>query len=292
MRKLAHSLIVIAVLGLVGFPSTSSAQTCPCNIWSPSTTPGTVDGGDTTPGELGVRFNSTVAGYITGIRFYKSAANTGTHAGHLWNNTGTLLASVTFTNETSSGWQEATFGSPVAITAGTTYVASYFTPTGHFSYDAAYFTNTVSNPPLQALADGVDGANGSFTLSPTSSFPASTFNSSNYWVDVVFNTSIPPNPPTVTSLSPPDGSVGISALTPITATFNQALDPSTVNSTTFQLLDPNNNVVAATVSYDNATFTATLTPTAPLSLSTTYTAILRGGTADPRIKNEIGRAHV
>ena len=58
------------------------------------------------PIELGVKFESAVPGYITGIRFYKGAGNTGTHVGHLWTSTGTLLATATFTNETAAGWQQ------------------------------------------------------------------------------------------------------------------------------------------------------------------------------------------
>ena len=43
-----------------------------------------------------MRFRSSVNGYITGIRFYKSATNTGTHLGNLWTGSGTLLATATF----------------------------------------------------------------------------------------------------------------------------------------------------------------------------------------------------
>ena len=43
---------------------------------------------------------------------------------------GTLLASATFSNETASGWQQVNFSSPVSITAGTTYIASYEAPVG------------------------------------------------------------------------------------------------------------------------------------------------------------------
>ena len=96
-------------------------------------TPSVLDSGDGAAVELGVRFRSDVNGSITGLRFYKSSANTGTHVGHLWSNTGTLLASATFTGETASGWQQVTFPSPIAITAGTTYVASYYAPNGHYS---------------------------------------------------------------------------------------------------------------------------------------------------------------
>ena len=63
--------------------------------------------------ELGVKFRADRAGTATGVRFYKAAANTGTHTGSLWSATGTRLAQVTFTNETASGWQAATFSTPV-----------------------------------------------------------------------------------------------------------------------------------------------------------------------------------
>ena len=76
---------------------------------------------------------------ITGIRFYKGSANTGTHVGDLWSSSGTLLATATFTNETASGWQQVNFSSPVSITAGTTYIASYHTNTGHYADTPYYF---------------------------------------------------------------------------------------------------------------------------------------------------------
>jgi hypothetical protein len=100
-----------------------------------------------------------------------------------------LLATATFTGETGFGWQQVNFASPVAITANIVYVASYFSPTGDFSVDRSYFaTAGVNNPPLQALVDGgLGGANGVYTYGSKSQFPSSSFQSSNYWVDVVFN---------------------------------------------------------------------------------------------------------
>jgi hypothetical protein len=50
-----------------------------------------------------------------------------------------LLATVTFTGETASGWQSMNFGTPVSITAGTTYVASYHTNAAHISYNDNFF---------------------------------------------------------------------------------------------------------------------------------------------------------
>ena len=80
-----------------------------------------------------MKFRSDVAGTITGIRFYKASANGGTHTGSLWTTNGTRLATATFTGETTSGWQQVNFTTPVAITASTVYVASYHAGSGHYS---------------------------------------------------------------------------------------------------------------------------------------------------------------
>lgn len=141
--------------------------------------------------EVGVKFRSSVSGYITGIRFFKGAGNTGTHVGTLWSGTGSSLATATFTNESASGWQEVRFSSPVAITANTTYVASYFSPNGFYAYTGNYFTSSgVTNGPLTLLASGVDGNNAVYHY-PGAGFPTSSFNNANYWVDVLFS-EVPP----------------------------------------------------------------------------------------------------
>jgi hypothetical protein len=146
-----------------------------------------VDSGPDSAVELGVTFRSDASGSITGIRFYKASANTGTHVGNLWTSTGTLLATAIFANETASGWQQVNFSTPVAITANTVYVASYHTNAGHYSDDQNYFAGTgVDSPPLHALADGVSGFNGAYAYGSASSFPNQGWNSSNYWVDVVY----------------------------------------------------------------------------------------------------------
>ncbi len=159
-----------------------------------SALPGTADSGPDSAVELGVKFRSDVAGTITGIRFYKGSGNTGTHVGNLWSSSGTKLASVTFSGETTSGWQQANFSTPLSITANTVYVASYNTTVGHYADDQNYFATTgVDNPPLHALQNGVSGGNGVYAYGSTSSFPNQTWNTSNYWVDVVFSSgSAPP----------------------------------------------------------------------------------------------------
>ncbi len=158
---------------------------CPCTIFD-NTTPAVASAADSNAVELGVRFQATGPGSITGLRFFKGPANTGTHVGHLWTNAGTPLATATFTAETASGWQEVALASPVAIAANTTYVASYFAPNGGYAVNTNYFTTGVVNGPLVALADGFDGPNGVFEYGPSGGFPTGTFSSANYWVDVVF----------------------------------------------------------------------------------------------------------
>src|SRR4029453_3546909 len=149
---------------------------------------------DPNPVELGVKFRAEVNGFITGVRFYKGSTNTGTHIGSLWTSAGQLLATATFTNETASGWQQVNFSAPVAINADTIYVASYHTSSGNYAANSGHFaTSGVDNPPLHVLQDGVSGGNGVYAYSVSSTFPNSTYQSTNYWVDVVFspNTTAP-----------------------------------------------------------------------------------------------------
>jgi hypothetical protein len=141
---------------------------------------------------------------VSGIRFYKGAGNTGTHVGHLWSESGAQLAAATFTGESATGWQQVSFSSPVAISANTTYVASYYAPAGHYALDRPYFTVGYDNAPLHALADGNGGGNGVYSLGP--GFPSRTYQSSNYWVDVVFTTDLTDNSPPASTVTFPAAS--------------------------------------------------------------------------------------
>jgi Domain of unknown function (DUF4082)/Secretion system C-terminal sorting domain/Bacterial Ig domain len=171
---------------------TITSAACPCSIFTSQTPsdPLTTE----QPLELGVKFRSSAAGNITGVRFYKTTGNSGTHIGELYSSTGTKLASATFSGETTSGWQTVTFSSPIAIAANTTYIASYFSSAGNYTGTANYFTSGVVNSPLTGLADGTDGSNGVYIYTASPAFPVnSPGNKPNYWVDVVFSTgSTPP----------------------------------------------------------------------------------------------------
>jgi len=169
--------------------NTAVPATCPCSIWASSATPVVAANTDTNAVEIGVKLHADRNGSITGVRYYKASTNTGTHVAHLWSSSGTLLASATFTGETSSGWQQVLFATPVPVTAGVTYVASYHTNVGRYAADQTYFNASgVTNGPLTALQTGVDGGNGVYAYGSNFTFPTGTYNGTNYWVDVVFVT--------------------------------------------------------------------------------------------------------
>jgi len=79
------------------------------------------------------------------------------------------------------------FATPVAISANTTYVASYHTTSGRYSITRPYFNSQYVNTPLTALANGADGGNGVYAYGASSSFPTNSFQATNYWVDVIFS---------------------------------------------------------------------------------------------------------
>src|SRR6266545_6782730 len=268
-------LLVLAALAFVLQPLPwATAATCPCSVWPASATPGTPSEPDNASVELGMKVRADSNGFVTGVRFYKGSGNTGTHLGRLWSRTGTMLATVTFTGETASGWQQANFTSPVAVAAGTTYVVSYYAPAGHYSADNNFFTAAVDNAPLHALANGTDGGNGVYRYGNGGGFPSSTWEASNYWVDVVYNTSATDTtPPTVSDRSPASGATGVATATNVTATFNEPVQSGTVS---FTLTGPGGASVPAAVSYDGPSQTATLNPNADLAASTAYTATVSG----------------
>jgi uncharacterized repeat protein (TIGR01451 family) len=86
-------------------------------------------------------------------------------------------------------------------------------------------------------------------------------------------------PPTVTGTNPADGATAVSPYRPLEATFSKAMDPATINASTFTLVD-SSDPITGTVSYDNATRTASFTPDAALTPFTTYTATLTTGVTD------------
>ncbi|MET0929897.1 MAG: DUF4082 domain-containing protein [Aeromicrobium sp.] len=188
----ADADITVTLSGVVSTDGASlPTQTWTFRTETTSTTVSTLFG-DLTPSipsindsaavELGTAFTPSVAGTVTGIRFYKGSGNGGAHIGNLWTSGGTNLGTVAFSGESSSGWQTAALPTPVPVTAGTTYIVSYFAPQGRYSGTPAFFNNPYTSGPLSARA----GANGLYRYGTSGGFPTGSYNSTNYFVDVLF----------------------------------------------------------------------------------------------------------
>ena len=130
--------------------------------------------------ELGTVFQSAVTGHVTAIRFWKASGETGTHTGRLWSSSGQLLASVTFSGETASGWQQQNLTAPVAIAANTSYVVSVNTGNNHYVATSSGLVFSVVNGDLSTIVgnDGLYGTSGTF--------PSSSYQNANYFRDIVF----------------------------------------------------------------------------------------------------------
>jgi hypothetical protein len=160
---------------------------------------------------------------------------------------GTTINSSTFTLTPAGG---------TAVTGNVSYSGgsstAVFTPASPLAYNTVYtatITTGVQNPAGTALA-----------ASDTWSFTTATGPA-----------------PTVTAVTPGNGSTGLVANTTITATFSEAMNASTITASTFTLTPQGGAPVSATVSYNATTFTATLTPNAPLAANKTYTAAVTTG---------------
>jgi hypothetical protein len=86
----------------------ASADVIGQSFWSNSVTSTYQDiASDTSCVTPGIRLSSDVAGAINGARFVKGLNNKKQHIGTFWSGTGTKLAEVAFSGETSSVRQQA-----------------------------------------------------------------------------------------------------------------------------------------------------------------------------------------
>jgi hypothetical protein len=236
------------------------------------TIPGGNDGVDY---ELGTALQSDVPGYITGVRYWKAAGDTGLHTGKIWSNAGALLASVAFTNETDSGWQQQALAAPLAISANTTYIVSVNTAAQFYVATAGGLASQIVNQDLSSVV----GNNGVF--GSAGSFPSSTFGGNSYFRDVFFTPSsglisLALNPTGVVGGSSSTGTVTLSGPAPTGgATVTLSSDtgsvtvPASVTVPTGAMGATFNLTSAAVASVTTATISATydVTRTAPLTVN-------------------------
>jgi hypothetical protein len=134
--------------------------------------------------ELGLRFTPTAAGQIKAIRFYKSPSESGTHIGKIYAASGQLLASVTFSNESASGWQVQNLAAPLAVAANSEYTVSVNTGNSYYVATTNGLSASITSGSLRTpIGGGVYG--------PLGSKPAQSWQNSNYFRDVVFFPDVP-----------------------------------------------------------------------------------------------------
>jgi hypothetical protein len=171
-----------ATLGTQGWTFHTETTSTTISTLFGDQTPTTAAINDSNAVEVGTAFTPSTAGTVTGIRFYKGTGNTGTHVGTLWSSLGATLGTVTFSGESATGWQTASFATPIPVTAGTTYVVSYLAPQGRYSGTPGFFGSAYTAGPLTARA----GNNGLYLYGASGGFPTQSYNATSYFVDVLF----------------------------------------------------------------------------------------------------------
>jgi hypothetical protein len=163
--------------------------------------PATAITDDPTDYELGVQFRATASGSITSLMYWRAPQDSGdtdARTLNLWSADGRVLGSVTVVSAPGdSGWQVGELATPVSLTAGALYVASYGT-TQNYVASGGYFNGPYNGGDGILLAPTSGGV---FSAGGTGRFPTQSYNASNYWVDVVFQPAAPNGAPSFTSES-------------------------------------------------------------------------------------------
>jgi hypothetical protein len=150
----------------------------------------------------------------------------------------------------------------VSVTGVVAYVAAgssaTFTPTANLAPSTLY-TATITTGAMD-LAGTALAANYVWTFT-TSASSALT-------------------PPTVIATIPLNAATGVPLNQILSATFSAAMNPATINSTTFTLTGPGATAVAGLVGYAAIANSLTFTPTANLAPNTLFTATITTGAED------------
>jgi hypothetical protein len=121
---------------------------------------------------------SAPGGNLVGVRFWKIAADTGTHTATVYRTSDqALLGSQAFTGESASGWQSMTFSAPVALAAGTYRVCVNHTTVNYCSVPNTGMARASAPYAVAAGAFGLAGAG--------TGYPVTAYGSFNFLVDPV-----------------------------------------------------------------------------------------------------------
>lgn len=244
------------------FTTQPAAGSCPCTLFG-AQVPAIQSADDGASVELGTRFSADHNGFVSAVRFYRGAGNTGPYKVTLWSAAGAALATATAPAAAEEGWQTVPLAEPYPVTAGATYTVSYLAPTGHYAVTTGYFDQARTNGPLTAPAGAgvyVYGGGG---------FPQYTWQGSAYWVDPVFTS----GQLGVLSTSPAAGASGVDPATTVTARLS--FSPLGVDPV-LSVTGPG-GAVQGTSTFDPGTRTVTFTPGGPLPSGSLLTARVDAG---------------
>lgn len=183
MRKLALIGLAAAVgiggLLIVPAPAAEAAST---GMFSDDLQPEVAVDSDPNSVELGIRFSPETSGEVTALQYYQSRGAEGVTSATLWSSRGSVLAEVDFTETQTPGWRTIELDEPIRLTAGRTYVASYFAPDGGYATteDDLTAAQSVNGFSLRANA-------GVYNYGSKTRFPTTTYRGSNYLVDIVYS---------------------------------------------------------------------------------------------------------
>jgi Domain of unknown function (DUF4082)/Bacterial Ig-like domain len=222
--------------------------------------------------ELGTRMTTDEPSDLVAVRFYKDAGESGAHVGRVWSETGTELARVHFEHETASGWQRQALPQALRLDPGRSYTVSVGLNDFYVKTQDGLSQQLVSGP-----LRSVPTANGRYA-EVAGQFPQSSWRSSNYFVDgVVRLPGRAARTPQIVSTTPMAAATGVGVGEVVVATLTVPLDPSTVSSETFTLVDQGGDPVAGQVLYDDDARTVTFRPAGALDMGAAYTARLGTG---------------
>lgn len=244
--------------------------------------------------ELGMKFQSSAALEVTGIRVYRVDPRTIT--GSLWDGDGTRLATGTFADTGTLGWQDLTFSAPVTIRADRTYLATYYSPATRYAFSYGYYADPLTRGPITALRSVAGDPNGVHCYDVAScDHPRNGYRSSNYWVsplwEVAAGAPVPPQTvpapssdgvaPSVRAAMPRGGEKRIGLRTTIKVTFSEGVRAALLTKANVRLLRAGQRApVAVRMRYDARRHRLSLDPRGGLRPRSAYRVVISSAVVD------------
>ncbi|MFC0247610.1 DUF4082 domain-containing protein [Citricoccus parietis] len=242
--------------------------------------PETLVSGDGAAVELGMAVTTDRDITVHALRYYRGTEPGSAGTGSVWDSDGDRIAHVAFPAGTAPGWYTAFLDAPVHLTAGSTFTVSRHAPDGGYAHTSGDFAQ-----PRTVGALTLAGDNGLFRYGDGSASPNETWDSTNYFVDLLYAEAAAA-PLSATSHQPADGAARVPVDARISAVFSGEPVPDTVEVSVTAAASE--EPVAGSTEYETATRTVTFTPEGPLAGSTTYTVTVA---AEDASGTSISRGH-